>query len=210
LLTLSADLSLAEQLLRDAYIRVVAHGAADQSADIPFVMSPYTQNGQSPLDRRNLEQPSLYSMPAEGMSKPFYWSVQVISAFEGDPTQDKDPQTEQVANLGETSFGSCHDGTGLIGGCKNHAAVYLEAIRDLAAKPQGYSHLPAVPEIIRRATAHELFHGLGLVHGQAIMCAGKMLDTRSSTGNRLDVDHVEFLRKLTVPIMSKSKKQDCP
>lgn len=114
LFTPSADLSLAEQLLRGVYIRVVAHGASEQSSDIPFVISPFYQTGQSPLGRRNLQQPSLYNLPAEGLSKPFYWSIQVVSAFEGDPASDKDPQNETGANLGGTEIGGCHDGTGWI------------------------------------------------------------------------------------------------
>jgi hypothetical protein len=209
LTAMAADLSLAEQLLRSAYIRVIAHGANEQSADIPFVISPLHQNGQSPLDRRNLLQPALYSLPAEGLSKPFYWSIQVVSAFEGDPTQDKDPQNERLANLGGTEIGGCYDGTGWIGGCKVRSAVYLESIRDLVAKPQGFPDLPAIDEIIRRSTAHELFHALELPHGKAIMCAGKMLDKNSSTGNRLDPDQVAHLRDVTVPTKSASTKPTC-
>jgi hypothetical protein len=210
LTTMAADLSLAEQLLLSAYIRVVGHGAGDQSTDIPFAISPFHQAGQTPLDRRNLRQTSLYQLPAEGLSKPTYWSIQMVSAFEGDPGSDKDPQNEQGANLGGTDIGGCHDGTGWIGGCKVHAAVYLESIRDLVAKPQGFPNLPAIDEIIRRSTAHELFHGLGLPHGQAIMCAGTMLDARSSEGNRLHDDHVALLRDVTLPTKSISGNQTCP
>jgi hypothetical protein len=209
LAAMSADPSLAEQLLAKAYVRVTVHGAADQPADIPFAITPYTTTGQGTLDTRNMRDDALYGLPSEGRSTPSYWSIQLVSAFEGDPAKDMDPQVEGNANLGGTQIGSCVDGGTKIGGCKPHAAVYLEVARDLVNKPQGFPNLPPLVDIIRRSTAHELFHGLGLTHGKAIMCGGVMLDAGSQDGGRLTDDHVLALRGVKKPTVSQSKKATC-
>lgn len=206
---LQTDTTLAEHLLSRAYVRLLPHGASDQSTDIPFTITPYTTLGQGVLDRRNMRDDALYELPSEGRSTPDYWSIQLVSAFEGDPAADMDPQAEGHANLGGTRIGSCFDGTALIGGCKPHAAVYLEVVRDLVNRPQGFPNLPTLGDIVRRSTAHELFHGLGLTHGKAIMCAGKMLDVQAPDGGQITDDHLDALRRVVKPTVSQSAQATC-
>ncbi len=210
LAALSADYGLAIPLLEQAFIRLVPHLAAEQSADIPFVMSASSTFKQGlPLDLRNMREDGLYSLPSEGRSTASYWSIQLASAFEGDPAADMDPQSEGTFNLGVAHIGSCSDGTTLRGGCKPHAALFLEVVRDLTNRPQGFPNLPPLAEVVRRATAHEIFHGLDLEHGKAIMCAGRMLNAGRSDGGQLVDDHIHRLRSLSEPVMSVSPQSQC-
>ena len=103
---------------------------------------------------RNMSVYALDRMPSQGRSSFEFWSIQLVSGFDGDPTADLDPQkeigvtisgkTKEVTlNLGLTLFGRCDDSSGQP--CKPHAAVYLETIRDLFAKPPtGFSDLPPI------------------------------------------------------------------
>jgi hypothetical protein len=211
LASMTADIGLATQLLEQAFIRLLPEQAAEQVPDIPFVMSANVTPGQGQLDLRNIRENALYGLPAEGRSTPAYWSIQLVSAFEGDPAGDMDPQSEGSFNLGVAHIGQCADSRGgaASGACKPHAALFLEVVRDLTNKPQGFANLPPTGEIIRRATAHELFHGLGLGHGHALMCAGRMLNWTRADGGQLTDDHVAALRKVEKPVMSHSTQSTC-
>jgi len=220
----SADDTLARAIFAKAYIEVALMPQSMDQTRVAFAISKFStfkdleNDPARTLDRRNLMGPALYTLEAQARSTPDYWTVQLVSAFDGNPESDFDPRNEfnlltrkeeTKGNLGLTKVGSCFDGATKLGGCKPHAAVFLETIRDLIAKPpRGYSDLASEGTINQRATAHELLHAFNVVHDEAIMCANVMINKAAKGGLVTDV-HLKTLRELSEPTVSQSRSQTC-
>jgi hypothetical protein len=220
----SADYRLATALFAKAYIQTALMPQSEQETRVPFVISRFHKFEEleeelgRQLDRRNMMLPANYSLEAQGRSTSEYWSVQLVSAFDGNPEGDFDPQeefnireraTESRGNLGHTTLGSCFDGVIKIGGCKPHASIFVETIRDLFTKPpRTFSDLASEGVVNQRATAHELLHSFNVVHDEAIMCANVLID-KGPAGGLITEKHLKTLRELGAPTVSRSKQQTC-
>ena len=216
----SGHLALAKALFRRAYVDVREAPQSAQDQEVPFVLAL----GMT-MDRRNLLAPALTRLPSQYRSSPWYWSVQLVSAFEGmtdgdfDPTDELDILTRkrkvEDGNLGLTDS-DCTDFNGkpiVKDDCGMHAAVYMESIRDLFAKPpNGYPTLAPRATVTGRAAAHELLHALGVPHPErvndTVMCANRILETGSS-GDEVNEEQVDILRRADRPKKSASAQKTC-
>jgi len=152
------DFSLAESILRDAYIRLVEESQPSPADSIiPLVIDPF-----SALHNQYLNSTSGVSpLPAQLLTSVNYWSISVVGAFEGSRKGDLDPTNETWINSGGEQGQSIHMGTMRAAAYKYQSAVFLEVIRDLYQEPP----LPNIsPEMNRRTTAHEMLHTMGLKH----------------------------------------------
>jgi hypothetical protein len=197
-LSMSADYSLAQQLFAQAYIEL----DPIPSTDIAFTISSTIAD-----DRRNLTSESLANTPARLRTTKRYWSIQLISAFDGDPAEQLDPQG-QSGNLGLAHDGNVTDDQGNQDG-KPKAAVFLETIRDLYAKSTQRFNPLSQAIVIKRGTAHEMLHTFGLVHEAAsIMCANPML-SNARVGGLIKDTQVVVLRDIIEPALSRSQSHAC-
>jgi hypothetical protein len=202
----SADYSLASDLLLTAYIKLEAVQQADSDTQIPFVI-----DRDKALDRRHLTFDSSYRLPAQVPPSDTYWSVALVSAFNGDRDSDQDPQGETGSgkgiNLGLATTGQFFDG--ILKAGKLRVSVFMETLRDITTKPpQGFPQLASKPVLNQRATAHELLHTLAVPHGQTIMCANVMV-TPVADGGRITEDQIALMRGIQRPTLSLSKSPTC-
>ena len=90
------------------------------------------------------------------------------------------------------------------------AGIWLEAIRDLSAKPPPYMLVPGSPnywipytlttDLIRRTTAHELLHAMGLAHDGAMMCYYHLFREGDPLGEAITDAQVNALRDVAYPV----------
>jgi hypothetical protein len=222
-----ADYSFAEEILRRLYIAVVPVVQPPSETEVPLVISQYSEFDQiagdptKRLDTRNMVHDANYALESHGWSSPDYWSVQLVSAFDGNPESDFDPTEEwdwrarretSSGNLGVTTWGSCivqtATGPARRGRCKPHASIFMETLTDFIRRtPRGFDP-PGEGVLNRRATAHELLHALRVQHGSALMCASVMM-RRDDRGECITEQHAETIRNLIQPQLSESRDRQC-
>ncbi len=202
----SADYSLATDLLLKTYVKLEPVQQPDQDSKIPFVIDQ-----DKALDRRHLTLDSSYRLPAQVPPSDVFWSVSLISAFNGEPDSDQDPQNEAAPdkgmNLGFATTGQYFDGVLKAG--KLRACIFMETLRDIAAKPPtALPQLAPSAVLNQRATAHELLHTMSLTHGQALMCANVMASP-GADGGRLTDNQLASIRTIPRPTLIKSPSSTC-
>jgi hypothetical protein len=196
----AADYSLSETLFASAYVKLSAYAQTPQDAAIPFSVGLH----------RNIVDNLRWA--AQLRTAKTYWSVQLLSAFDGIATADFDPRSEGVVNLGVTTIGRTIDQS-----FKLKSSVFLETIRDLYEKAPPFirasANRPPVPlvlspDINKRVTAHELLHTFSLVHDAAIMC-GAINVQNNTVGGTITPDHVKQLRSVEEPTPA-ANNNPCP
>ena len=192
------DGSLAEQVMARACIKVEPEAPLDP---LTFDVEAY----------RNVFDPG--DFPSVRKSASTRWSVVLVGGFEGEDDSDGDPHVHdnqplpQMENheTGATNFSVDQN---LVRRLK--AGIWLEAIRDLSAKPPPYMLVPGSPnywipytlttDLIRRTTAHELLHAMGLAHDGAMMCYYHLFREGDPLGEAITDAQVNALRDVAYPV----------
>jgi hypothetical protein len=189
------DDSLAQSILRDAYIEV------------------QTAPGTSPAFDQNLNDTEVVALPGLGSSSPEYWTGPVVLAFEGDEQgKDGDPSSPEKFTFGLSN--------GLSGteARQPRSAIYAETIRDYSGTPLASPPAPANrvsrDEVLTNTTAHEILHLFGLIHDGdrtqgGIMCARLYVDANEPNRTKVTPNQLKRLRQAT-EVKIQRDPRDCP
>lgn len=187
--------SLTTTLLNEAFIDVVEHQSTSASL-IPLTLN--TASGTRYLV-------TAYALPADGGASPAYWTIQVVSGFEGRLDSDA-PGTSSVdldpfpgpTVLGVASLG----GIGPLSRTKNRSMIFLEALRDLYTTPGNLSGRLA-GDFIQRDTAHEIMHQFRLAdEDSGLMCrTGGYNLTTVPAGGALTDAQLSVIRDQLLPVV---------
>lgn len=187
------DDSLAQSILRDAYVEVQ--------------IAP----GTSPLFDQNLTDVRVAALPTSNASFPEHWTAPVVLAFESDKARDGDPSFPEKFIFGVTN------GPG-VDGRQPKVAVYAETVRDYSGTPLASPPAPgnrvSRDEIMTNTTAHEILHLFGLIHDGdrsqgGIMCAHLYVDANESNRAKVTPAQLRQLRQAT-ELKIQRDSRDCP
>lgn len=187
----AVNLTLAHSIFASVYIRLAVQDQSAAQSQFEFSLKQH----------RNI--PNIGVFPANKYTATWYWSAQVVDAYEGIGTADADsrhaPALEEIS-LAHAGSGPVENVPGTskmkIGYMRENIADYRrDTPTHIPVPPAGSPQEPLVlsPQVDQRAIAHELMHVFGLRHTGAIMCFHRMVQS-AGTGGTITPAQAQQLR----------------